>query len=164
VTTQIDGSEDETPRWLDDAEMAAWRAFIDGSQRLMGLLNRELQDRHGLTTADYRILVMLSESPDGSVRMSDLADGVISSRSKLTHQIRRMEADGMVTRNTCLDDGRGVLAILTEEGRRRLEEAAPTHVNGVRRYLVDLLDADELTGVERVFTKVNTAIGERSAG
>lgn len=144
--------------------MAAWRGFIDGGQRLVELLNRELQDSHGITLADYRILVMLSESPDGSVRMSDLADGVVSSRSKLTHQVRRMEADGMVTRNTCIEDGRGVLAILTEEGRRRLEEAAPTHVAGVRRYLVDLLDAAELKSVAGVFAKVDAAVGGRSAG
>ncbi|MFD4180065.1 MarR family winged helix-turn-helix transcriptional regulator [Rhodococcus sp. NPDC058514] len=164
MTTQIDGVQGATPRWLDGTEMAAWRGFIDGGQRLMEVLNRDLQDRHGITLADYRILVMLSESPDGSVRMSELADGVVASRSKLTHQVRRMEADGMVARNTCIEDGRGVLAILTEEGRRRLEEAAPTHVGGVRRYLVDLLGRDELKTVAGVFAKVDDALSRRPAG
>lgn len=125
----------------------------------MGVLNKDLQDAHGLTMAEYRILVMLSESPDGSRRMSDLADGVLSSRSRLTHQIRRMESDGMVERNTCVDDGRGVLAVITDEGKRRLEEAAPTHVVSVRKHLVDLLTVRELSVLGDIFEKVDAAMG-----
>lgn len=147
------------PQWLDAAEMRAWRAYVDGGQRLMGVLNKDLQDAHGLTMAEYRILVMLSEAPDGSRRMSDLADGVLSSRSRLTHQIRRMESDGMVERNTCVDDGRGVLAVITDEGKRRLEEAAPTHVVSVRKHLVDLLTARELSVLGDIFEKVDAAMG-----
>ncbi len=130
----------------------------------MDVLNRELQSEHGLSLAEYRILVMLSESPDGSLRMSDLADGVLSSRSRLTHQIRRMETEGMVERSQCVEDGRGVLAVVTDEGRRRLTAAAPTHVAGVRRYLVDLLTTSELKTVADVFTKVDTAVGQRAVG
>ncbi|MFC9786945.1 MarR family winged helix-turn-helix transcriptional regulator [Rhodococcus sp. NPDC127528] len=141
--------------------MRAWRGFIEGSQRLMEVLNRELQSRHRISLDDYRILVMLSESKEGAVRMSDLADGVLSSRSKLTHQVRRMEADGLVVRSTCVEDGRGVLAVITDGGRRRLAEAAPTHVGGVRRYLIDLLDDDELVGVATVFDKVDAALDTR---
>ena len=150
--------------WLGAEEMRAWRGFIDGSQRLMGVLNRELQAEHDLSLADYRILVMLSESPDGSQRMSDLADGVLSSRSRLTHQIRRMETEGMVERSQCVEDGRGVLAVITDEGRRRLAEAAPTHLAGVRRYLVDLLSKDEMKIMADVFVKVDDAIGDRAVG
>lgn len=139
--------------------MRAWRVYVDGSQRLMGVLNKDLQDAHDLTMAEYRILVMLSESPDGSRRMSELADGVLSSRSRLTHQIRRMEADGMVERNTCVDDGRGVLAVITNEGRRRLDEAAPTHVTSVRTHLVDLLTPKELSVLGDIFDKVDDAMG-----
>ncbi|MBJ7321593.1 MAG: MarR family transcriptional regulator, partial [Rhodococcus sp.] len=80
--------------------MRAWRAYVDGGQRLMEVLNRDLQDRHDLSMAEYRILVMLSEADDGSIRMSELADGVLSSRSRLTHQIRRMEVQDMVRRST----------------------------------------------------------------
>ncbi|MGW0043945.1 MarR family winged helix-turn-helix transcriptional regulator [Rhodococcus sp. NPDC003348] len=141
--------------------MRAWRGFIDGSQRLMEVLNRELQSRHDISLADYRILVMLSESPDGSVRMSELADGVLSSRSRLTHQVRRMESENLVTRSTCVEDGRGVLALITDAGRAKLAEAAPTHVRGVRSYLIDLLDADELVGVATVFDKVDAALDAR---
>ncbi|WP_168708323.1 MULTISPECIES: MarR family transcriptional regulator [unclassified Rhodococcus (in: high G+C Gram-positive bacteria)] len=140
--------------------MRAWRAYVDGGQRLMGVLNNDLQDAHGLTMAEYRILVMLSESPDGSVRMSDLADGVLSSRSRLTHQIRRMEGDGMVSRNTCADDGRGVLAVITDEGARRLAEAAPTHVSSVRKHLVDLLTRRQLTVLGDIFEEVDAAMAE----
>lgn len=150
--------------WLGAEEMRAWRGFIDGSQRLMAVLNRELEAAHDMSLAEYRILVMLSESPEGSVRMSDLADGVLSSRSRLTHQIRRMEAEGMVERNQCVEDGRGVLAAITDEGRRRLADAAPTHLSGVRRYLIDLLDESEMKVVADVFGKVDAAIGDRAVG
>jgi len=150
------------PQWLDAAEMRAWRAYVDGGQRLMGVLNKDLQDAHDLTMAEYRVLVMLSESPDGSLRMSDLADGVLSSRSRLTHQIRRMESDGLVERSTCIDDGRGVLAVITAEGRRRLVEAAPTHVVSVRAHLVDLLTEHELTVLGDIFEKVDRAMGTAS--
>ena len=128
----------------------------------MGVLNKDLQDAHDLTMAEYRVLVMLSESPDGSLRMSDLADGVLSSRSRLTHQIRRMESDGLVERSTCIDDGRGVLAVITAEGRRRLVEAAPTHVFSVRAHLVDLLTEHELTVLGDIFEKVDRAMGTAS--
>lgn len=148
------------PQWLNTAEMRAWRAYVDGGQRLMGVLNKDLQDEHNLTMAEYRILVMLSESSDGSLRMSGLADGVLSSRSRLTHQIRRMEADGMVERSTCVDDGRGVLAVLTEEGKRRLAEAAPTHVTSVRKHLVDVLAPHQLSALGDIFEKVDAAMGE----
>ncbi|TQF75239.1 MarR family transcriptional regulator [Rhodococcus spelaei] len=154
----------DTPRWLDGAEMRAWRGFIEGSQRLMEVLNRELQTRHRISLDDYRILVMLSESKDGAARMSDLADGVLSSRSKLTHQVRRMEVEGLVARSTCVEDGRGVLAVITEGGRERLAEAAPTHVRGVRRYLIDLLEPAELLGVATVFDKVDGALDRRMEG
>ncbi|MFD4293730.1 MarR family winged helix-turn-helix transcriptional regulator [Rhodococcus sp. NPDC058505] len=141
--------------------MRAWRGFIEGSQRLMEVLGRELQSGHGISLADYRILVMLSESPDGSVRMSELADGVLSSRSRLTHQVRRLETENLVTRSTCVEDGRGVLALITDAGRAKLAEAAPTHVRGVRGYLIDLLDADELAGMATVFDKVDGALDTR---
>ncbi|KAA0024596.1 MarR family winged helix-turn-helix transcriptional regulator [Antrihabitans cavernicola] len=146
------------PRWLTAKEQRAWRAYMDGSQRLADYLSRDLQANHDMSLAEYRILVLLSESADSSLRMSDLADGVLSSRSRLTHQIRRMEAQGMVERSNCVDDGRGVLANLTPEGRRRLEEAAPTHVESVRRNFVDLADAAQLSAVAEVFEKVDATI------
>lgn len=132
---------------------------MDGNQRLATALNRQLQRDSDLTLAEYRILVLLSEAPDRSLRMSELADGVLSSRSRLTHQIRRLESQRMVRRNTCLEDGRGVLAELTDEGMRRLEAAAPGHVEAVRRNFIDLLDSQQLEVVGEVFTRVDHEIG-----
>ncbi len=132
---------------------------MDGNQRLATALNRQLQRDSDLTLAEYRILVLLSEAPDRSLRMSELADGVLSSRSRLTHQIRRLETQRMVRRNTCLEDGRGVLAELTEEGMRRLEAAAPGHVEAVHRNFIDLLNPDQLEVVGEVFARVDHEIG-----
>ncbi|MGV8871277.1 MAG: MarR family winged helix-turn-helix transcriptional regulator [Rhodococcus sp. (in: high G+C Gram-positive bacteria)] len=163
VTAELAIGPGGDPQWLDTAEMRAWRAYVDGGQRLMGALNKDLQDSHDLSMAEYRILVMLSESTGGSIRMSELADGVLSSRSRLTHQIRRMEVQDMVSRSTCLDDGRGVLAVITEEGRRRLAEAAPTHVRSVRRHLVGILSAQELEVLGDIFEKVDAAMDASGA-
>jgi DNA-binding MarR family transcriptional regulator len=135
---------------------------MDGHLRLMTVLNRQLQQDCDLSVAEYRILVLLSEAPDRSLRMSELADGVLSSRSRLTHQIQRMEAQRMVRRNTCFEDGRGVLAELTDEGMRRLEAAAPGHVEAVRRDFVDLLTPGQLEIIGEVFARVDQAIGERA--
>ncbi|WP_433197572.1 MarR family winged helix-turn-helix transcriptional regulator [Nocardia sp. CA-107356] len=146
------------PRWLSSSQQRAWRAYMDGNQRLATALNRQLQRDSDLTLAEYRILVLLSEAPDRSLRMSELADGVLSSRSRLTHQIRRLESQRMVRRNTCLEDGRGVLAELTDEGMRRLEAAAPGHVEAVHRNFIDLIDPQQLEIVGDVFTRVDRTI------
>lgn len=135
---------------------------MDGSQRLMADLNRQLQRDSDLSFADYRILVKLSEAPGRSLRMSDLADGVLSSRSRLTHQIRRLETQGMVRRTACEDDGRGVLAQLTDEGMRRLRAAAPGHVAAVRRYFVDMLTPQQLVAVAAALELVNLASDHRA--
>ncbi|MEV4240640.1 MarR family transcriptional regulator [Nocardia sp. NPDC049737] len=132
---------------------------MDGNQRLATALNRQLQRDSDLTLAEYRILVLLSEAPDRSLRMSELADGVLSSRSRLTHQIRRLETQRMVRRNTCVEDGRGVLAELTDEGMRRLEAAAPGHVEAVRRNFIDLLGPEQLDVVGEVFARVDNEVG-----
>ncbi len=144
--------------WLNPQEMRAWRTYIEASDRLQGVLNRSLQAKHGLTLDDYRILVLLSEAPGRSLRMSDLADGIVASRSKLTHQIRRLESAGMVDRAGCPSDKRGVYARLTDGGLRRLQLAAPDHVADVRKFMIDALTVRQLRTVGDVFDKV----GERS--
>ncbi|MFF2553358.1 MarR family winged helix-turn-helix transcriptional regulator [Nocardia sp. NPDC058058] len=135
---------------------------MDGGQRLMADLNRQLQRDSALSFADYRILVKLSEAPGRSLRMSDLADGVLSSRSRLTHQIRRLEAQQMVRRTACEDDGRGVLAQLTDEGMRRLRLAAPGHVAAVRRYFIDLLTPQQLTALAAAMELIDRAGDHRA--
>lgn len=146
------------PRWLDPNEAAAWRAYINGSQRLLGTLNRELTAAHGLSLHDYRILVELSESPGGALRMSELADGIVSSRSRLTHQVRRLEDTDHVRREECPDDGRGVLAVITPHGRAVLERIAPFHLESVRRHFVDHLSPAEQQVLADVFSRVDAAI------
>lgn len=153
-------SEQDEPNWLTAEEQAAWRNYVNGNGRLMDVLNRNLQERHGLSLAEYRILVLLSEASDGSLRMSELADGVLSSRSRLTHQIRRMEEQKLVVRGSCPDDGRGVLAAVTDEGRRRLAEAAPTHVRDVRSNLIDLLSQSQVKALAQIFGRIDEALAD----
>ncbi|MGL4306822.1 MAG: MarR family winged helix-turn-helix transcriptional regulator [Mycobacteriaceae bacterium] len=135
--------------------MRAWRAYIEGTQRLLEALNHELQSQYELSLADYRILVLLSESPDRTIRMSDLADGVLSSRSRISRQIRRLEAEGIVTRSNCVDDRRGVQTTLTEKGLEKLIEAAPVHVATVRKHFIDLLSSNQAQVIAGVFETVD---------
>jgi DNA-binding MarR family transcriptional regulator len=151
---------EQEPQWLDQSEMRAWRAYVIGSELLRKQLNRELQDRHGMALADYEVLVRLSE-PDGRrMRMAQLAGEVASSKSRLSHQISRLETAGLVRRADCGDDARGVFAELTDKGLARLRETAPTHVAGVRAHLIDLLTADEQATLATIFERVLTHLGE----
>ncbi|MFC4060006.1 MarR family winged helix-turn-helix transcriptional regulator [Planomonospora corallina] len=134
---------DEESRWLTAAEQRAWRAHLAVHKLLEHRLDRELQP-FGLSLNDYEILVNLSESPGHRMRMSDLADATIQSRSRLSHQISRMETAGLVARETCADDRRGTFAVLTEHGWDVIQKVAPHHVAGVRRHFIDLLTDDQL--------------------
>ena len=142
------------PRWLSDGEQRAWRAWIASSQLLLDRLSRDIQEQHGLTIADYEILVRLSESPDHRVRMSDLADRTLASRSRLSHQIDRMENRGFVSREQCEDDKRGQFAVLTQLGWQTLVAAAPDHVESVRTHLVDVLTPAEFAALGVACEKV----------
>lgn len=146
--------------WLDEREMAAWRSYIVGSALLEYRLNRELQTAHGLSLADYEILVRLSEQPDQRMRMSELASDVAHSKSRISHQVRRLEAGDYVKRVECDSDGRGVLAILTDKGRRLLEDAAPTHVAGVREHLIDRIEPHEQRVLADVFERITHRLRE----
>ncbi len=134
--------------------MEAWRAYVVGSALLAYRLHHDLQLRHGLGLADYELLVRLSEASGGRIRMSSLAGLVASSKSRVSHQVGRMEKDGLVRREECPSDARGVFAVLTDKGRALLEDAAPTHLRGVREHLVDQLSADERTTITKVFGRV----------
>jgi DNA-binding MarR family transcriptional regulator len=133
--------------WLTAEQQRSWRAWIAASQLLNDRLNRELQEQHGLTMADYEILVRLSESPDRRMRMSELAEVTLSSRSRLSHQVDRMEKAGFVERQVCDDDRRGSFAAMTDHGWDTLVLAAPDHVDGVRRHLVDQLSASDFAAL-----------------
>jgi DNA-binding MarR family transcriptional regulator len=142
------------PCWLNAEEMRAWRAYVVATHLLDAQLNRELQDEHQLALADYELLVRLSEAPCGQARMSELAEQVASSKSRISHQIGRMEKAGLVSRQECPADRRGVFAVLTSQGWNVLRNAAPTHVRGVRDHLVDLLSVDERRLLAGVFQRV----------
>ncbi|PZG14706.1 MarR family winged helix-turn-helix transcriptional regulator [Nonomuraea aridisoli] len=141
------------PRWLSPAEQRAWRTHLVLHKLLMHRLDRELQE-HSLSLNDYEILVNLSESPERRMRMSDLADATIQSRSRLSHQISRMEAKGLVRREDCRDDRRGTFAVLTDEGWETIQRLAPAHVAGVREHFVDRLTDDQLEAIESWFAPI----------
>ncbi len=130
------------PRWLDPAEQRAWRSYVRGVRLLDEALRRDLE-RHDLSHPEYEILVRLSESPGRQCRMSELAGEVVSSRSRLTHTVARLEVKGWVERRPCTEDGRGVLCALTGQGFAALEAAAVTHVAGVRSLLLDPLRREQ---------------------
>lgn len=134
--------------------MQAWRAYVTGSELLRRQLSRELQERHGLALIDYEVLVRLSERDGWQMRMTQLAGLVAASKSRLSHQIARMESAGLVRRLLCPDDARGVIAELTPKGMETLRTAAPTHVEGVREHLISLLTDDEQAVIATVFERV----------
>lgn len=134
--------------------MNAWRNFVVGTELLRQQLHRELQDAHGMTIADYEVLVQLSEREGWRMRMTQLAGRVASSKSRLSHQIARMEKAGLVRRVECPEDARGVMAELTDKGMDQLRAAAPTHVSGVREHLVSMLTAVEQEILTTIFERV----------
>lgn len=144
----------DTVRWLSTDEQRAWRGWISAHILLMEVLDRDMKAEHGIAMADYEILVRLSEAPDRQLRMSELAAVTLSSRSRLSHQIARMESDGWVTRRDCATDRRGTLAEMTDAGWDLLVRAAPSHVTSVRRHLVDVLTTDEFAAAGAAGQKV----------
>ena len=137
-------------RWLTHDEQRAWRAFLTATQLLFEGLDRQLQRDSGLSHGYYEILVRLSEAPDRTLRMSQLADRSQSSRSRLSHAVARLEQLGWVERRECPTDRRGQLATLTDEGFRALEAAAPGHVEAVQSMLLDALTPDQVAQLRAI--------------
>ena len=138
------------PRWLDAEEQKAWRAWLFSTLLLQDRLDRELTHETGISHAYYEILVALSETPLRAMRMSELADRFLSSRSRLSHAVSRLEERGWVRRQVCAEDGRGQLAVLTDEGFAALEAAAPVHVTGVRSHLFDQLSPQQVENLRDI--------------
>jgi len=143
-------------RWLDEEEQQTWRAFLGAHRLVFDQLDRELQRDSGIPHAYYEILVRLSEAPDRALRMSALADRSQSSRSRLSHAVARLEANGWVERRSCADDRRGQVAHLTEAGFAALAAAAPGHVEGVRTHVFDPLTPEQV----RQLREISTALVE----
>jgi DNA-binding MarR family transcriptional regulator len=158
MTSQVWSSSQEAveelgtaqPRWLDADEQKAWRAWLYSSMLLADRLDRELTRAAGIPHAYYEILVQLSETPGRMMRMSELADRCLSSRSRLSHAVSRLQEQGWVRRQVSESDGRGQLAVLTDEGFAALEAAAPIHVEGVRTHLFDQLSPAQVAAMRDI--------------
>jgi DNA-binding MarR family transcriptional regulator len=148
-------------RWLDAEEQRAWRAWLYSTQLLQERLDRELIRATGISHAYYEILVQLSEAPDRRMRMSQLADRSLSSRSRLSHAVTRLEERGWVAREVCAEDGRGQLAVLTDAGFAALEAAAPVHVTGVRIHLFDQLTPEQVAAMRDLGETLLRHLGDR---
>lgn len=135
--------------------MRAWRALIQVTTGVLGVLDNELQAEHGLSLGEYEVLVHLSEEPQHSVRMTDLARRLHLSPSGITRRIDGMQRAGLVERVPCPSDRRGSNAVLTADGLRRLNEAAPTHVRGVRAHFIDQLSEREIANLATALTAVH---------
>lgn len=143
------------PRWLDETQQRSWRALVVGTTLLMDRLDDDLRRGFNISLTEYEILVRLSERPDRSLRMAQLADALAHSRSRVTHTIDRLERAGYVVRAASPEDGRGIVATMTDQGMALLEQAAPLHVEGVRSYLVDVCEASDLVALGRVMDAVS---------
>ncbi|MFB7945880.1 MarR family winged helix-turn-helix transcriptional regulator [Kitasatospora phosalacinea] len=137
----------DDPRWLDETEMAAWRGFVTATNLVARHLERQLKEDAGLSHTQYEILVQLSAAPGGSLRMTDLADRLVTSKSGLTYQVTQLEKAGLVARRSCPSDVRGVFAEITDQGWSVLRAAAPGHVAAVREALVDVLAPAQLAAL-----------------
>jgi DNA-binding MarR family transcriptional regulator len=140
----------EETRWLDPLEARAWRGWLAACDLVRAQLGRELWQDSRLSDPDYVVLVYLSETPEHQLRMNDLAAALRWSKSRLSHQVARMETRGLVTRAECPSDARGSFAVLTERGMEEIERAAPRHVDGVRRNFIDLLSPEQLTALTEI--------------
>ena len=143
-------AEPAQPRWLDAEEQKAWRAWLYSTTLLQDRLERDLTHSAGVSSAYYEILVQLSEAPERRMRMSQLADRCLASRSRLSHAVSRLEERGWVRRQVCAEDGRGQLAVLTDAGFAALEAAAPVHVESVRTHLFDQLSPAQVTAMRDI--------------
>ncbi len=131
-------------RWLEGVEHDAWRGWVEVGSRLEERLNRQLQRDSGLSSADYEVLVNLSEAEESRLRSFQLGALIRWEKSRLSHHLTRMEKRGLIAREECPTDGRGAYVVLTPAGRSAIETAAPRHVDEVRRLFIDLLTEEQL--------------------
>jgi DNA-binding MarR family transcriptional regulator len=154
-------SYDETmtaARWLDAREQKVWRGFLNATGTFMEHLDRQMQRDSGMPLAYFEILAVLSETPDRSLRMSELAAMCRSSRSRLSHAVSRLEEAGWVRRRACESDKRGSFAELTDAGFEVLEKAAPAHVNTVRQHLFDVLTEEQLDQLGQISAAIHAGL------
>jgi DNA-binding MarR family transcriptional regulator len=140
--------------WLTDKQQHVWRRWLAANALLPAALHRELQADAGLSLPDFDVLVHITESPEGRVRVTDLARALSWEKSRASHHLTRMERRSLVKREECRDDGRGAFVTLTPEGRTAIEQAAPGHVRTVRSLVFDQLTDQEIDVLESALSKV----------
>jgi DNA-binding MarR family transcriptional regulator len=144
--------------------MRSWLAFIPAATLIERELDLQLKEDMGLSHLQYGILIHLNEAEQGAMRMTELAERLVNSKSGLTYQIGQMEKAGLVTRRQCEWSKSGVLAEITPEGRAMLERAAPGHVEKVREVFIDVLTPEERKAIAEGLGRVRDRIAERSKG
>lgn len=152
----------QAPKWLNSTEMRVWRGYIVSSRRLLEALDIDLAD-HDLSMADYEILAQLSDAPERRMRMSELADVAMLSRSRLSHRMKVMETAGWIKRESCPSDKRGSFAVMTAKGWKAIVAAAPDHVESVRQRFIDHLSKADQVVLASIFEKVGSALREESS-
>lgn len=148
-------------RWLSESEQQVWREFQTAIGMLFAHIEGQLQRDSGMPHTYYEVLVRLSEAPDRTLRMSELAERSRSSRSRLSHAVARLEDNGWVRRDDCATDKRGAFATLTDEGFAALEAAAPGHVTAVRESLFDALTPEQVRTLGEISTAVRTKLSPK---
>ncbi|MGF1600381.1 MAG: MarR family winged helix-turn-helix transcriptional regulator [Acidimicrobiales bacterium] len=143
---------------LSDVEQRTWRAFLSANVQLLEKLDHELQQRSHLSLTDFEILSVLAAADGNRLRMSELADRVLVSRSRLTYRVDRLVEVDYVARQECADDRRGLWAILTANGARALDAATPGYVADVRTWFFEMLDLDEIEVVGRIMSRMDSKL------
>ncbi len=149
------------PQWLSPVEMKAWRSYIIASRRLLEALDNDL-DGHDLSMPDYEILAALSDAPDRKMRMSELAEIGLLSRSRLSHRMKVMEKAGWVKREACPSDKRGYFAVMTPKGWKAIVAAAPDHVESVRERFVNHLSKEDQENLFIIFSRIQESFRKES--
>ncbi len=150
-------AKQSAPKWLNPREMKAWRSYIIASRRLLDALDADLEG-HDLSMADYEVLAQLSDAPERKMRMSELAELAMVSKSRLSHRMKVMEKAGWVRREECESDRRGSYAVMTDQGWKAIVKAAPSHVASVRNRLMDHLTVKDQEDLAKIFDRLQTEL------
>jgi DNA-binding MarR family transcriptional regulator len=150
--------------WLTAEEERVWRRWLTLNARLSATLQKELHHDAGLSMPDFEVLVHLTDSPEGRVRVTDLARLLQWERSRVSHHVTRMESRRLVQRVECAEDGRGAFVVITPQGRAAIEQAAPGHVNTIRRLVFDALNPEEIDALATIIDKTLASLDNQAEG
>jgi DNA-binding MarR family transcriptional regulator len=151
------------PTWLDERELTAWMRFLTAGAVVNRLVDQQLKQDSGLSHPQFEVLARLAEAPDGRLRMTELASAAVTSKSGLTYQVGQLEKAGLVVREGCPSDERGIVAALTEQGRRKLTEAAPGHAALVRELFVDGMSREQFAALAEGIGALHHNLRDRTA-